>query len=135
VTTTPIADTKTGEIPPEDGEHFRPFAELLTILDHGAAHAEASRVLHDLTNAVVDTGKAGNMIIKIEVKALKGSSSQLVVTAQVASKMPKSEPAASIFYRDNGGNLTRNDPRQPEIDGLRVVAPKTTRVITPPNGA
>lgn len=135
MTNIPIADTQTGEIPSGEGEHFRPFAELLTILDHGAAHAEASRALHDLTNAVVDTGKAGHMLIKIEVKSMRGSSDQLVVTASVVSKMPRPEPAASIFYRDNGGNLTRHDPRQPEIDGLRIVEPKPSRTVTPPNGA
>lgn len=119
-------DLKTGEI----DEQIRPFAELLTVLDHGAAHAEASRVLHDLTNAVTDTGKAGYVMIKIEMKPLRGSSDQLVVSAQVSSKMPKSEPAASIFYRDDSGNLTRNDPNQPELDGLRVVEPKPSRTVT-----
>lgn len=126
--TTKTLDLATGEIH-DDGEQVRPFAELLTVLDHGAAHAEASRVLHDLVNAVRDTGKAGNVVIKVEVKPLRGSDSQLVVTAQVASKLPRSEPAASVFFADDSGNLTRHDPRQLEMDGLRVVEPKPAKVV------
>lgn len=125
-----IADTKTGEVLDED-QQVRPFAELLTVLDHGSAHAEASRCLHDLTNAVADTGKPGHIVIKIEVKPLKGTDSQLIVTAHVASKMPRTEPAASVFFRDNSGNLTRNDPKQLALDGLRVVEPKPAKVVTP----
>jgi len=126
-----IADTATGEVLGEnENEQIRPFAELLTILDRGSVHAEASRCLHDLTNAVADTGKAGNLVIKVEVKPLKGSDDQLLVTAQVASKMPKSEAAASLFYRDASGNLTRNDPKQLALDGLRVVEPKPAKVVT-----
>jgi len=127
VTTIQTHDPKTGEV--IDGPQIRPFAELLTLLDHGAAHAEASRVLHDLSNAVRDTGKAGNMTIRVELKPLKGSTSQLVVSAQVGSKLPKSEPAAAVFFIDDDGNLTRNDPKQLSIDGLRVVEPKPTRTV------
>lgn len=127
MTTIQTHDPKTGEV--IDGPQIRPFAELLTLLDHGAAHAEASRVLHDLSNAVRDTGKAGNMTIRVELKPLKGSTSQLVVSAQVGSKLPKSEPAAAVFFIDDDGNLTRNDPKQLSIDGLRVVEPKPTRTV------
>jgi len=50
--TSPQVNTTTGEI--VDEIQIRPFAELLTMLDHGQAHAEASRALHDLVAAVRD---------------------------------------------------------------------------------
>jgi hypothetical protein len=118
-------DPKTGEL----DEQIRPFAELLTILDRGAAHAEASRALHDLVAAVRDTGKKGSMSVALVLSPLKGSHDQLVVAAQVTAKPPKSEPAAAIFYADDDGNLTRHDPRQLEIDGVRVVEPKPARTV------
>lgn len=121
-----IANTRTGEVL---DEQVRPFAELLTILDKGTAHAEASRALHDLVAAVADTGKAGTMTLTIKLAPLKGSTDQIVVAAQVTAKPPKSEPGAAIFWRDKSGNLVRNDPNQPEIDGLRVVEPKPAKVV------
>lgn len=125
--TSPKVDTTTGEIIEEI--QIRPFAELLTMLDHGAAHAEASRALHDLVAAVRDTGKGGTMTITLKLGPLKGNVDQLVVAAQVAAKPPKSEPAAAIFYVDDAGNLVRNDPRQLELDGLRVVEPAPARTV------
>lgn len=122
-------DPNTGEI--SDEEHVRPFAELLTLLDHGAAHAEASRALHDLVAAVRDTGKAGAMNIKIVVKPVSGSSHQMLVAAVVTAKPPQSDPGAAVFFTDDAGNLVRHDPRQPEIEGLTVVEPKPTRTVTP----
>lgn len=120
-------DLGTGEV--TDDLPVRPFAELLTILDHGVAHAEASRVLHDLVAAVRDSGKKGSMSIVLTVSSLKGSDAQVVVAAQVTAKPPKSEPAAAMFYLDEAGNLTRNDPRQLEMDGLRIVEPKPTKTV------
>jgi hypothetical protein len=125
--TSPQVDTTTGEI--VDEIQIRPFAELLTMLDHGQAHAEASRALHDLVAAVRDTGKQGAMTINLKLAPLKGNIDQLVVAAQVTSKPPKSEPSAAMFFVDDAGNLVRNDPRQPEIDGLRMVEPKPAKTV------
>lgn len=122
-------DPNTGEI--TDDEHIRPFAELLTILDHGAAHAEASRALHDLVSAVQDTGKPGSLNLKIAVKPVSGSSGQLLVSAVVTARPPQSDPGAAVFFADDAGNLTRHDPRQPQIEGLQVVEPKPVRTVTP----
>lgn len=127
MTTIQTHNLDTGEV--VDGPQIRPFAELLTTLDHGAAHAEASRGLHDLVQAVLAVGKAGTMTITIGLKPLKGSTDQLVVAAQVATKPPKSEPAAAVFWADDAGNLTRHDPKQMELEGLRVVEPKPTRTV------
>ena len=123
-----ISDPRTGEVL-DDEQQIRPFAELLHVLDRGAAHAEASRALHDLVAAVADTGKVGTMTLTVKLAPLKGSTEQIMVEARVASKPPKSDPGAALFWRDRSGNLVRNDPNQPEIDGIRVVEPKPARVV------
>lgn len=125
----PGVDPQTGEIVNE--AHYRPFAELLTTLDQGAAHAEASRALHDLVASVQAVGKGGTLTITVKVEPIKGNSTQIVVGAQVSAKPPKSSPAAAIFYVDDGGNLSRHDPRQLVLDGLRVVEPRPARTVTP----
>jgi hypothetical protein len=124
-----IADPRTGELP---DERVQPFAELMTLLDKGEVHAEASRALHDLVAAVADVGKPGTLTITVKLAPLKGSSEQLIVSAQVSAKAPKSEPSNAIFWVDKGGALVRNDPHQPVIDGLRIVEPKAARVVGQP---
>lgn len=128
--TPPNVNPDTGEI--SDDEHLRPFAELLTILDHGSAHAEATRALHDLVAAVADTGKAGSMTLKISLKPVSGSRGQFLVSAVVQARPPQSDPGAAVFWADDSGNLTRSDPNQPEIEGLRVVEPKPVRTVNLP---
>jgi hypothetical protein len=120
-------DLTTGEVTAEP--QVRPFAELLTVLDHGAAHAEASRAMHDLVAAVRDAGKKGTLTITLQVAPLKGSDSQVVVAAQVKSSPPKSEPSAAVFFIGDDGNLSRHDPRKLEMDGLRVVEPKPAKTV------
>jgi hypothetical protein len=126
--TDPIADPRTGEVL-DDERQIRPFAELLTILDRGEAHAEASRGLADLVAAVRDTGKKGAMTITVELAPLKGSTNQLLVAAIVTVKPPKSEPGRAVFYIDGAGNLSRTDPRQLEFEGMRVIEPPAARTV------
>jgi hypothetical protein len=124
----PIANRETGEVLDEERQ-IRPFAELLTMLDRGTAHAEASRGLADLVAAVRDTGKKGALAIAVEIAPLKGSANQVVVTAQVTVKLPKSEPGSGVFWVDDAGNLSRNDPQQLAFEGMRVVEPEPTRTV------
>jgi hypothetical protein len=124
----PGVDPRTGEIL-DDDKQILPFANLLTIIDRGEAHAEASRALNDLVAAVRDTGKKGTLTVTVEMAPLKGSSNQLLVAARVVAKPPKSDPGAGVFYIDDSNNLSRTDPNQPEIEGLRIIEPKATRTV------
>ena len=123
-------DPKSGEVKHDDAEvQVRPFAELLTLFDRGAVHTEASEQLHNLIGAVQSMGKEGSMTIAIKVAPMKGTRDQVVVAAQVSAKPPKGEPTAAVFFVDQAGNLTRNDPRQLEFEGMRVVEPKPARTV------
>jgi hypothetical protein len=124
----PIANRETGEVLADDRQ-IRPFAELLTMLDRGTAHAEASRGLADLIASVRDTGKKGALSIAVEIAPLKGATNQVVVAAQVTVKLPKSEPGSAVFWIDNAGNLTRNDPAQLTFEGMAVVEPPPARTV------
>lgn len=131
--TPPIANKQTGEVLGDDRQ-IRPFAELLTMLDSGTAHAEASRGLADLIASVRDTGKAGALSIAVKIAPLKGAGDQVIVQAQVTVKLPKSEPGSAVFWIDDAGNLSRNDPRQLAFEGMRVVEPAPAKTVNP-NGA
>lgn len=126
--TDPIANRQTGEVL-DDERQIRPFAEILTSLDRGTAHAEASRGLADLIASVMDTGKKGGLSIAVEIAPLKGSKNQVVVTSQVTVKLPKSEPGSGVFWIDAAGNLSRNDPAQLAFEGMRVIEPEPARTV------
>lgn len=110
--------------PTEEERTVRPFADFLQQQSGGTLHAELSDQLHNLIQAVQETGKGGSILLKVEVKPIAGTNGKtLTVTDSVAVKAPKVERPKSIFFVTDDGNLTRNDPRQPVITGLREVEP------------
>lgn len=108
----------------ETEQVVRPFAAFLQEQSGGQLHDELSTRLHELIEAVRETGKAGAIALKIDVKPISGTDGRTVTVADtVTSKVPRTERPKSIFFVDNTGNLSRTDPRQPIITGLREVEP------------
>lgn len=107
--------------PPE--RQIRPFATTLQEINNGKAHTRLSDQLHTLVAAVAETGKKGELTIKVIVAPLKkGQTNTLVTTVSSTLKAPEGDDAApsSVFFVDRAGNLTRNDPQQMQLP-LRVV--------------
>lgn len=108
-----------------DSPQVLPFAVFLQQQRRGLLHGELSDALHDLLAAVKDTGKPGSLTLQIKVKpAAKGNAEQVLVSDLVVAKKPAVERPESIFFLDDSGNLSRSDPRQPELPGIREV-PRT----------
>lgn len=102
--------------------HRRPFAEFIVQTNRGRTHDRLTKALHDLVAAVTDTGKGGEVLLKVKVAPLKkGATGQLEVSEVVTTKLPQSDAPVSIFWADTDGNLTR-------IAALEVVAPKAQEV-------
>lgn len=95
---------------------IRPFAAVLQEIDSGRAHAILSDLLHELTQAVKDTGKKGDLTIKVTVEPIKaGNTTNLVATVVPTLKAPTDSKKSSVFFTDKSGNLTREDPNQPVL--------------------
>ncbi|WP_405676854.1 hypothetical protein OG292_19645 [Streptomyces sp. NBC_01511] len=106
----------------------RPFAAFLQEQAGGQLHDELSEKLHGLIEAIKDTGKGGSISLKIDIKPIPNTDGRtLTVTDSVAAKLPRTERPKSIFFATDDGNLSRSDPRQPVITGLRELdnAPAT----------
>lgn len=109
--------------PDTDPGQVRPFADVLRELGRGSTHSELSEGLRDLVAHVAELGKGGSLTYSLTVKPQKNGDGVLVVEDRIALKLPLPERKASIFYADDLGNLTREDPRQLTFDGaLREVA-------------
>lgn len=75
--------------------------------------SEASRLLSDLSIAAIETGKKATLTLTM---TLEPSGNSINVATKLASKKPYSEEPMCIFYVDENGELTRNDPRQKEFE-------------------
>jgi hypothetical protein len=105
-----------------DETQTRPFAAVLQELHKGNVHAELSQLLHELVAAVRDTGKKGTLTVKLDVKPIKpGQVDTLEVTATVTANPPRVDTPTTVFFTDQTGNLTREDPDRANQLPLREI--------------
>jgi hypothetical protein len=88
----------------------RPFADVLSEVNKGLVADEAATRLAELVAAVRETGKKGTLRLTIEVSPFSGNDDIVKVAGAVELRAPRAEAPASIFYPDEDGNLSRNDP-------------------------
>lgn len=97
---------------------------ILTLLQNqraGECLIELSEGLRALTKAVRANGKKGSMTLTISIEPInRAGGSAVGVTDVVAVKAPQMEREIGVFFANEDGSLTRNDPRQRELP-LRAV--------------
>lgn len=107
------------------------FITTLRDLRQGLALDDLGDQLVGLVAHVRSTGRAGKLTLTLTVKpASKGNTDVLAIEDAVTVKLPKAETGSTILYATSDNQLSRKDPRQPELSGLRDVTP-----IRPPSAA
>jgi hypothetical protein len=101
----------------------RPITDTLRLLDEGAFIDRCSERMAKLVRAVEDTGKAGKLVITLEVK--RGTKGAMLIRPEVATKVPEAKPEPTMLWSTPEGNLTADNPKQQKLD-LRQVAPDTS---------
>jgi hypothetical protein len=84
----------------------------IPVLDH------AGDEFCKLVNAVVSTGKAGSLSMKIDIKP--STAGALAAKAIVTAKVPVGMPPEALLWPTPEGNLVSEDPNQTKLD-LRVI--------------
>ncbi len=101
----------------------RPFTDTINALRFGTLADDLTDELNKLVSKCDETGKQGELILKLKLKPGKGG--QMEIIDEIAVKAPKEEKGTSIFFATPEGNLTREDPRQMNIEGLRSLDMET----------
>lgn len=99
-----------------------PFNQVLLDIRQGSLHAELSERLQELVAAVAEHEKAGSLVLTIKVSPAGRKTQQYEIADDLAVKLPKPERGSSLFFALDG-NLSRSDPRQPELPLQQVPAP------------
>lgn len=97
----------------------KPFTDTIVALRFGTLNQELTEKLNELTTKCAETGRAGALTLTLALKP--GKAGQVEVFDDVKLKLPKEEKGSSIMFVTPEGNLTRSDPRQGELEGLRTV--------------
>lgn len=90
-----------------------PFSFALANLDAGAVLHEAGQGIKSLCATVLRRQAKGTIGLSIGIKPFKGQG--LIFTSDLKVTEPKPDPAKSVFYASEEGDLSRNDPSQKEF--------------------
>ena len=91
------------------------FATFITDLDHGKINQHLTEILAAVVAAVEDTGKVGEVTLKITVKK---EGKMAIIGVDVKGKEPKHPLHGTLFYIGENGELLRDDPRQLSLKNL-----------------
>lgn len=106
------------------------FAAFLVQHSRGEAHEQISDEMHQLLAAVHEHGKKGSLVITLTVEPPKGAMDGAPVAISIDSvlKAPKASAPPSIYFVDDHGNATRNDPRQTQAFDVRDLPTTKTEI-------
>lgn len=96
----------------------RDFQDVLTDIDSGRLHEQLTALWPEVVKASRDTNKPASLTLTLTVTP--GSGPMVSVSPKVSTKRPAPAASAQLFYTDDFGNATKDDPRQQK---LKVVEP------------
>ncbi|WP_067428471.1 hypothetical protein [Nocardioides jensenii] len=100
----------------------RPALDVIADIRRGKLHTELTDAFAAVLEACIDTGKKGEVVLKLTFDPDKDDfSTRMKVTDQITTKAPRRTVKPSLFFLTDDGNLTRTDPNQEQFDGMRAV--------------
>jgi len=105
------------------------FLETVRQLRSGKTQDELSQAVNELVNDCRNTGKAGELVLKIKINPDKGGNGQYFLSDEVVVKRPKYDRSKTLMFGTPEGNLQRTDPNQGELP-LRSVSDPVATVKT-----
>lgn len=111
-------------------DHIIPdlYARTLSQLNLGYTTEELSAQLQQCVDRTQETGKQAKLIFTMTIKPA-GRDGQIEITESIKATLPELARGKSLFFTTPEGNLTRDNPRQPDLPGVRQlqrsdIAPK-----------
>lgn len=96
----------------------RDWIDVITDIDGGRLHEQLTQLWPEVVKASRDTNKPASLTLTLTVTP--GSGPMVSVAPKVSTKRPAPAASAQLFYTDEHGNATKDDPRQQK---LKVVEP------------
>ena len=97
------------------------FVNTLQRMNKGGALSELDEALSTLTQQCRITGTPGKLTLVIKMKPVDAGGDMMEISDSITVSRPELPRKTALFYATDDGQLSRNDPRQPEIPGLAAV--------------
>lgn len=92
------------------------LTDVLSQIRGGSALYEAGQALQECVQATRDTGKPSKLTFSVTIEPDKTDETVVTLQPDITVKLPKKPKAKGIFFMDKNGRLTREDPRQIELE-------------------
>lgn len=76
--------------------------------------------LIEISERVVVTGNKGSVTVVVKIEQFEEKEPTVVLEATIKTAPPAASPRATMFFAVDG-ELSREDPRKPELPGFRTV--------------
>lgn len=91
------------------------FSEFITDLDNGSIDQTLTERMAEVTKAVEETGKVGELTIKLTIRK---EGKMATVHPEIKTKIPEHGMHATLFHVGDNGELLREDPKQLRMKAL-----------------
>lgn len=108
------------------------YAVFIAQLNNGLSNEELTETLRDAVKRTQATGKPSVITHKIGVALVKGTTT-ITVADQISVKLPEFDRPSSVFFADDEGNLTRENPNQPALFTVADDKPRAVVELETPN--
>lgn len=95
--------------------------QILTQLRNGNLVAELSEQIAELAQIVKETRQGAKLSLTLSLKPGQGSHKAVIFMDDVKVTKPKKKAGETLFFSDDDGAISRNDPDQLELQGITVV--------------
>ena len=94
------------------------FGVFLQELRDGRVHADLSQQMEELLAKVKETGKGGELSLKIKIKPATrgGDVDKVTISDLITLSLPKPERGEDFFWLTDDNDLTRNHPKQASLE-------------------
>lgn len=104
----------------------RLFTDVIREIAGGTLVDEATTALNNVVSAVSETGKGGQIVLKIAIKP-NARSGTMNVSHDITTKIPQGDKVTSVMWPTPEGDLLASDPRQKSLDLKTVPAAVATQ--------
>lgn len=108
---------------------MRAATDQLRDIRAGEMVEELTEQLAQVVNAVLATGKKGNLVLKLNVDPASKGDAVVTITDEIKVTIPREKKAGTLMFALPSGSLQRQDPRQTELNLTAAGRPESTQPL------
>ncbi len=108
---------------------MRTATDQLRDIRGGLMVEELTEKMAEVVNAVLATGKKGNVTLKLSFDPASKGDAVITITDEIKATIPQEKKMGTLMFALPSGTLQRQDPRQTELKLTAVTTPETTTTL------